>query len=198
MPHLRLATLHDTQQLLEIYAPYITDTAISFEYKIPSSADFRARIAKICTVYPYFVWEQAGILLGYAYANRQMERVAYQWNAELSIYLRPDAVGHGLGTSIYSALLELLRLQGYKTAYGCVALPNAASEALHQKLGFHSVGVWHQTGYKNKKWQNVGWFEKQLAPYEINPAPPVPITQLSEQTIHSIFRQYEIPDQTNV
>lgn len=191
MARLRLVTLQDTEELLQIYAPYITDTAVSFEYEVPSVDAYRARIEEICAHYPYLVLEEDGRLLGYAYAHRQMDRAAYQWNTELSVYLRPEVTGRGLGTALYSALLELLRLQGFKTAYGCVAIPNVASEALHEKLGFHPAGVWSLTGYKNGQWQNVGWFEKQLAPYDPDPVPPTPITQMPEDAIRAVLSQYE-------
>ncbi len=191
MPHLRLVTLNDTAELLSIYAPYITDTAVSFEYEVPTLEAYRERIREIAGHYPYLVWEENGHILGYAYAHRQMDRAAYQWNTELSVYLRPEATGKGLGTKLYGALLELLRLQGFKTAYGCVAIPNAASEALHYKLGFHDAGVWHLTGYKNGAWQDVGWYEKQLAPYDADPVPPTSITKMDEAVIRAALEKFE-------
>ena len=136
MAPIRMATLQDAEKILAIYAPYVKNTAVSFEYDVPSLPDFEARMQGIMAFYPYLVWEEGGRILGYAYAHRHQERKAYQWNAELSIYLHPDATRRGLGSKLCLALLDLLRLQGVKTAYSCVTLPNAASEALHAKMGF--------------------------------------------------------------
>lgn len=174
---LRFAVPEDVKALLRIYAQYI-DTNITFEYVLPSEEEFAERICSFSQVYPYLVCEENGRIVGYAYAHRLQERAAYQWNAELSIYIDRDARSHGLGRRMYTALTALLRLQGVKTAYAIVTLPNERSEHLHDGMGFVRIGVMHNTGYKNGEWHDVAYFEKALAPYENDPRPVVPISEI--------------------
>lgn len=187
---LRFATPGDAQALLDIYARYI-DTPITFEYELPSREEFARRISSTLERYPYLVAEEEGKALGYAYAHPERERAAYQWNTELSVYLAPEAVGRGIGTALYTALMELLRLQGAKTAYGVVTAPNPASEGLHRSLGFRLLGVHRNTGFKNGVWYDVLWFEKSLADYEADPKPVVPVGRLSEQEICRILNNLQ-------
>ena len=116
---LRFAAPEDVSALLSIYERYIS-TPITFEYTLPSLEEFARRVASVQTFYPYLVAEENGELLGYAYAHRIAERAAYRWGAELSIYLRPDAVRRGLGKQLYQSLIALLRLQGVRTAWSPV------------------------------------------------------------------------------
>lgn len=190
---LRFATEKDCRSLLAIYAQYI-DTAVTFECRLPSEEEFAGRIRAIACNYPYLACEEQGRIVGYAYAHRQMEREAYQWNAELSIYLDRAFTSQGLGRRLYGALLELLRLQGVKTVYGGVTLPNAGSEELHRALGFQLLGIYHHTGFKCGKWHDVGWFEKALAPYADNPPPVLPVHRLDEKQRACILRTFEQPD----
>lgn len=184
---LRFATLDDAAALLAIYAPYI-GTPVTFEYTVPSLADFRGRIETISGDYPYLVWEEDGVILGYAYAHRHMERAAYQWNAELSVYLDGYARGRGLGTKLYAALIELLKLQGIRNVFGCVTLPNERSEALHRAMGFELVGKYSMAGYKNDRWRDVGWFQKQIAAYDDPPAPLVRFRDIDAAAVEDILR----------
>ena len=184
--HLRFATPADSPALLDIYAQYI-DTPITFEYALPSQAAFANRISDILTTYPYLVCEESGRILGYAYAHRQQEREAYQWNAELSIYLDRTAQSKGLGRRLYRTLLALLQLQGVKTVYGLVTTPNERSERLHLGLGFHCLGIFRNTGYKNDRWHDVTWFEKSLAPYDPAPGPVLPVHQLPPEQVRQLL-----------
>lgn len=181
MPHIRLATIADSDVILAIYAPYI-ETPITFEEEVPSPDEFRARTASILTKHPYLVAEdEHGTLLGYAYAHPLRERAAYQWLNELSVYLAPEAKGNGLGTALYTALLELIAAQGVKAAYGVVTYPNAASDALHTHLGFELA--WHQkhSGYTCGTWHDMSWYVKELAGFEDNPTAPLPFPELLAQ-----------------
>lgn len=171
----RFATEADGPALLAVYAQYI-DTSITFEYTLPTAEEFTGRIRDISRVYPYLVLERDGVPVGYAYAHRSREREAYDWVAELSIYLDRSATGQGLGKRLYSLLMDLLAMQGLKTAMGCVTVPNAASEALHAALGFTRVGLSPCAGYKAGAWRDVSWFEKALGPYDVPPAPLLPIS----------------------
>lgn len=184
---IRFASPEDSQALLDIYRQYI-DIDITFEYTLPTQEEFAQRISSTLERYPYLVCQEEGAVLGYAYAHPERERAAYQWNAELSIYLAPDAVGRGVGKRLYGALIELLRLQGVKTVYGVVTAPNPASEGLHRALGFRLLGVHRSAGYKNGRWLDVLWFERGIAPYDPDPAPVTPIRQLAPERVHSALR----------
>ena len=190
---IRFAAPDDAAALLRIYAQYI-ETTITFEYTLPTEQTFSERIASISSVYPYLVCEEGGRAVGYAYAHRQMEREAYQWNAELSIYLDPAAVGKGTGRRLYRALLDLLALQGVRTVYGVVTSPNPASEALQKSLGFRLIGVHKNTGYKAGQWRDVLWFEKSLAPYDADPQPVLPFCQLDQQQVDRVLAAYSHED----
>ena len=124
--NLRFADEHDAAACLAIYAQYI-DTSITFETALPSEDEFAGRIRSYGAVYPWLIAEEEGKILAYAYAHRAQERAAYDWNAELSVYVSKNAAGRGLGTRLYRALLALLKEQGVRTAYGVVTMPNDAS-----------------------------------------------------------------------
>lgn len=183
---IRLARPEDSAALLAIYGQYI-HTPITFEYDLPSLDKFTQRVSSTLQNYPYLVWEENGALLGYAYAHLERERKAYQWNTELSIYLDAAATGRGLGRTLYTTLMDLLVLQGVKTAYASVTRSNPASEALHRSLGFRLLGVHQNTGYKDGAWYDVLWFEKALASYDPEPAPVLPFPQLPPQTVQGVF-----------
>ena len=184
---LTLASPSDAPALLEVYGQYI-QTPITFEYVLPTAEEFACRVASILEAgYPYLVCREGDRILGYAYAHRHMERAAYQWDAELSIYLSSSAAGRGLGRTLYRALMELLTLQGIKTVYGLVTLGNPASQGLHRSLGFRLIEVHRSTGYKNGVWHDVQWFEKSLAPYDPDPQPVIPLPQLPEKTVQDVL-----------
>ena len=166
----RFATVQDSATLLEIYAQYI-ETPITFECALPTEQAFADRIHRIVQEYPYLVWEDdSGRVLGYAYAHRQMERAAYQWNAELSIYLDRAHTSQGWGKKMYLALMDLL--------------------ALHACLGFQRLGTYHNTGYKCGRWHDVAWFEKALSPYEYAPRPIVGIQAVPQAEKDAVLRKY--------
>lgn len=183
---IRFAKPDDSAALVKIYAQYI-NTPITFECVLPTEREFSERIAGISGFYPYLVCEEYGGIIGYAYAHRHMEREAYQWNAELSVYLEPSFICRGLGKRLYTILIEILKLQGIKTVYGGVTVPNEKSEALHNALGFQVLGTYHNAGYKNGKWHDVMWFEKAIAPYEISPKPIVAIGCIPEEQLRNII-----------
>lgn len=185
----RFARAEDAPALLSVYAQYI-DTPVTLETELPSAAEFRARVEEISSFYPYLVLEEEGKIVGYAYAHRQMERAAYGWNAELSVYLDGAHLSRGIGKKLYSALMEICALQGIKTVYAGVTLPNAQSEGLHESLGFHRLGVYRNTGFKNGAWHDVAWFEKQISPYDVPPAPVRPVTEIggsAEKVLQKYF-----------
>lgn len=159
---IRLAKVEDATSLVTIYAPYVQKTAITFEYEVPSVAEFQSRIEKTLEKYPYLVAEEEGQILGYAYASTYYGRTAYDWAVELSVYLHPDARGRGLGSQLYDQLEDLLEKQGYLRFLACIALPNDASIHLHKKRGYVQVGHFPKIGYKFDQWHDVVWFQKTL------------------------------------
>jgi phosphinothricin acetyltransferase len=145
---IRLAQETDAAEILKIYDTYVKETVITFECETPSLDEFRDRIKEISSDYPYVVCVSDEKIIGYAYAHRQMERAAYQWNAELSVYIDKIFFRRGVGKALYSALIEILRMQNVRNVYGGVTSPNENSEKLHEYFGFRKLGVYHNTGYK--------------------------------------------------
>lgn len=173
---LRFATPKDAPALLAVYHQYI-DTSVTFEYALPTVEEFRGRIENISQDYPYLVWDEDGMILGYAYAHRFHERAAYQWCAELSVYLDKSTHGKGLGTKLYTALMDILRLQGVRNVFGCITFPNDKSIALHEAMGFELVARYRDAGYKSGCWHDVVWYEKSIAP---SAEPPAPIKSIQD------------------
>ena len=186
---LRFARPDDAEALLAIYDQYI-ETPVTFEYELPSPEEFRRRITSISRDYPYLVYEADGKPAGYAYAHRHMERAAYQWNAELSVYLDRSCHGFGLGTKLYNTLMDILRLQGVRNVFGCVTLPNGKSEALHESLGFVRVGTYSMAGYKCDSWRDVCWYQKQIADYDAPPKPFRGIRDLEPRLLQRLLDEY--------
>ncbi len=187
---IRLVCKKDCSEILNIYSQYI-DTKITFEYTLPSIEEFEQRISEITKFYPYLVCEENGKIIGYAYAHRQAQRIAYQWNAELSVYIDKNYTSKGIGKTLYNILIKILRLQKIKTVYGCVTIPNEKSEKLHFSLGFKEAGIHRNTGFKNGKWHDVKWFEKQIAPYDTTPDFPISINKITKKDIESIINSFE-------
>lgn len=185
--HIRFAAEEDAKALLAIYSQYI-DTPVTFEYDLPTEEEFAARIRDTIREYPYLVWEDGEKIVGYAYAHRHRERAAYQWNAELSIYLDREYTARGAGKKLYGMLIDILRLQGIRTVYGNVTVPNEKSERLHLSMGFQPAGLWHDAGYKNGAWHDVAWFEKPIAPCGKDPAPFLPVRELPPAKLAEILR----------
>lgn len=185
---IRFAEISDAPSLLAIYSQYI-ETAITFEYSLPNASEFEKRIENIIETYPYLVLEEDEKIIGYAYAHKYMERAAYQWNAELSIYLDKSHVSKGFGKKLYLVLIEILKAQGVKTVYSLITSPNIKSEKLHRSLGFRNVGMYHNVGYKSGEWRNVSIFEKQIGEYSINPNPIVSIKEIGFDIIEKIINE---------
>lgn len=186
---IRFAAKEDSSFLLKIYSQYI-ETPITFEYTLPSEEEFANRIKEITKEYPYIICEDGDKIVGYAYAHRQMERTAYQWNAELSVYIDKNFTSKGIGKKMYTILLEILKLQGVKNVYGGVTEPNEKSRNLHVSLGFRQLGTYRNTGYKCGRWLDVTWFEKQISDYDKNPSQFIPVTKIQPEKIQKIFYQF--------
>ena len=159
---IRFAKPSDARSLLDIYAPYVENTAITFEYEVPTIEDFATRIAKTLEKYPYLVAEEDGVVVGYAYASTYYARAAYDWAVELSVYVSQDARGQGVGSKLYDALEDLLEQIGYIHFLACISLPNEASLALHRKRGYQQVAHFPKIGYKFNRWHDIVWLQKSL------------------------------------
>lgn len=167
---IRKVRIDDVKRLLEIYEQYI-DSSITFECHLPTTQEFKDRIETFSAEYPYLVCEDEGRVVAYAYAHKLFEREAYQWNAELSIYIDQSCTGHGIGKRMYEELIRVLQEMGVKKVYGIVTIPNEPSERLHESLGFQRVWVHEHGGYKNDSWHDVAWFEKNIGTFEESPKP---------------------------
>ena len=182
----RFATTPDAEALVVIYAPYILNTAITYEYEIPSVAEFARRIETYSAKYPYLVAELNGTPVGYAYACPLGSRPAFDWSAEAAIYIREDCKGMGVGKALYEKLEEILKAMGIRTMTAAVApvghedpyLTNA-SLAFHLRMGFVPVGTFHHAGCKFGRWYDLTWLEKEIGEYEGDPPHP--------KTIHEVM-----------
>ena len=159
---IRLAKPSDARSLLDIYAPYVEKTAITFEYEVPTVEDFANRVEKTLEKYPYLVAEEDGVVLGYAYASTYYARAAYDWAVELSVYVSLDSRGQGVGTKLYDALEYLLDQMGYVHFLACISLPNEASLTLHRKRGYQQVAHFPKIGYKFNRLHDIVWLQKSL------------------------------------
>ena len=193
---IRLASADDADGIRAVYAPFVS-TPVTFEEEVPSCEAYRERIVRICEKYPCLVAEEGGRIVGFAYAHELRERIAFQWNAELSVYLAPAAQGRGAGSRLYAALIELLRLTGIKAVYGVVTSPNPASERLHRAFGFALMGVQPHAGFTCGAWHDVAWYVREIAPFEDAPAPPAPFPAYAsahpDQVSELIARANEMP-----
>ena len=175
---IRFANSGDAQAILNIYAPYIEKTAITFEYEVPSLAEFSARIEEIQKKYPWIVYEEDGKILGYAYGGPEYTRAAYQWTVETSVYLAEEARGKGIGTALYEKILDILKKQNFCLCYVLINDDNEASVKMHEKFGFRTIGLRKNCGYKFEKWHSVVIMEKQLNEFAVPPKPVIPIGKL--------------------
>ena len=171
---IRIATEADVPEILAIYAPYILTTTHTFEYEVPSEAEFLARFRAVTRRFPWLVWEEEGRILGYAYGSAPFERAAYRWMAEDSVYLRPEAAGRGIGTQLCNALERILRYQGYRRIYAIITSENSHSLDFHRKLGYKFLAKFPNCGFKFGRWLGVVWMMKIIRDDAMPGPMPVP------------------------
>ena len=166
-------TIEDAEELLSIYAPYVRDTAISFEYEIPALSEFQDRISNIISSLPYIKAMDNKRILGYAYASKFKARKAYDWSVEVTIYVRKSARRKGIGKNLYNALEKSLQDIGVLNMNACIAVPqnddphlNNDSRYFHEKMGFRFVGTFHNSGYKFNTWYDMIWMEKMIGEHQ--------------------------------
>ena len=176
---IRMANPADAQALLNIYAPYVINTAITFEYDVPSVEEFASRIAHTLEKYPYLIAEEGGNILGYAYASPFHDRPAYDWAVETSIYVDQNIKHRGIGRKLHDALESTLREQGILNMNACIAYPPEEDEHLdknsvefHTHMGYRLVGEFYKCGYKFNRWYNMVWMEKMIGEHLSDQKPP--------------------------
>lgn len=167
-----LAAGLDATACAGIYAPYVRDTAVSFETVPPSVTEMAQRMSDAQRLHAWLVAEIGGTVIGYAYAHNFAARPSYRWSCETSVYLDVDHRRSGVGTALYSQLLQRMVARGYRTALAGVTLPNTASDALHRAIGFEPVGVYRNVGWKHGSWHDVAWYQKDLGPMTDPPGEP--------------------------
>ena len=177
---IRAAEKADVPAMLAIYAPYVLETTVTFEYAVPTLLEFEGRFSAVTEKLPWLVWEEAGAVLGYAYASLPFTRAAYAWCAEPSIYLRSDARGRGIGKRLYAALESILLELGYVVSYAIITGENAPSLAFHYALGYRKCGELVNSGQKFGRWLDVYWLEKRLNSVETPRNSPIPWKEFSK------------------
>ncbi|MEH2449177.1 MAG: arsinothricin resistance N-acetyltransferase ArsN1 family B [Nostoc sp.] len=180
---IRLANESDALKMLAIYAPVVRETSISFEIEPPSETEFQGRIKNYQQQMPWLVCQINGELLGYAYATPYRTRAAYQWSVESSVYVNVEHRRKGVAKALYSSLFQLLHLQGFYNVFAAIALPNPASVAVHEAIGFSPVGVFCRVGYKFSEWHDVGWWQLSLQQQPLPVNPPLSLLELQKLSL---------------
>jgi phosphinothricin acetyltransferase len=171
-PNVRVASRQDAVACAVIYAPYVTDTAISFETDPPSPSEMAGRIDAISRTHAWLVLEDAGRVVGYAYGALFNRRPAYRWACEVSVYIEPGRRRTGAGRALYEALFPALVDRGYRVAVAGMTLPNDASVGLHRAMGFEPVGTFRRIGFKHGSWHDVAWVQRFIGGGEDPPPEP--------------------------
>lgn len=193
---IRTASAADTEQLLNIYEPYVRNSAITFEYDVPTPEEFEERIRHTLKKYPYLVAECDGEILGYAYTGPFKGRAAYDWAVETTIYLREGKKKIGIGKKLYQALEEVSRIQNILNLNACIGYPEAEDEYLdknsaqfHEHMGYRLVGEFYKCGCKFGRWYNMVWMEKIIGEHVPNPKPMIPFSELNPDTVNHLLER---------
>lgn len=183
---LRAATETDAEALLGIYSYYVENTAITFEWDVPSVEEFRTRIHNITQKYPYLVAEKDGVIVGYAYANTFRTRAAYSWTVETSIYVNKDCRRGGIGKLLLVELEKQLKSQNVLNVYACITSKEIEDEYsthdsihFHDKMGYKKIGEFKNSGLKFNRWYDVVFMEKMLGDHTANPEEVIPFPEIN-------------------
>lgn len=182
MQSIRLATVDDAEQIQAIYAPFCEGSPITFETQAPTVEEMGYRIAKLLQQYPWLVYHRDNEILGYVYAAPHHERAAYQWSVNVSVYIHEKARRIGIGRALYTSLFEVLKVQGYYSAYAGITQPNPASMKLHEAMGFQHAGTYTNAGYKCDSWHDVVWLGLSLQQPIANPKSPISIQEIKKNS----------------
>ena len=183
---IRMATPDDAEKILAVYAPYILETGITFEYEVPTVEAFRGRIENVLKKYPYLVAERNGEIIGYSYANPLGERAAFSRAAETVLYVKKDARGGGIGSRLYGELEAMLKKQNVTNICACIAYREQEDETLthaspkfHAACGYKKIGHFTKCGYKFGRWYDLIWMEKFIGEHRDDPPEFVPVTEIA-------------------
>ncbi len=175
---IRLAERKDVAGIIDIYKPYILETAVTFDEEVPSEEEMWARVQAIQKEHPYLVCIIDGQVAGYAYYSAYRSRASYRWAKEISVYIHPRFRKNKVGSALYSALFEIARAQGIFTLLAIITIPNEASIGFHEKLGFVKCAEFKNIGFKLGEWRTVGWWQCNLFDDQKKPGEIVPLTEI--------------------
>jgi L-amino acid N-acyltransferase YncA len=181
-PVIRPAETSDAAAVVSIYAPYVLETAVSFETEPPTAATMLQRISGTLQTHPWFVAESSGGVVGYAYAGKHNQRAAYRWTVDVTVYVDSQKRRSGVGGALYRVLLETLRQQGFRSAFAEIVLPNPGSVRLHERAGFKSIGVHKDIGFKLGRWHDIDYWRLGLSDGAAPPSEPIPFATFKETT----------------
>ena len=189
---IRFAEENDSNEILDIYTPYILNTPITFEYDRPDEEEFKNRIVKTKKLYPYLVYTIDSRIIGYAYASQYKNRKAYDYTAEISIYIKEGYKGKHIGQNLYMSLIEILKLQNLQLLYACITIhPTLKSSDFHKKLGFKEIGYFEKSGFKDGQWYDTAWYSLEIGDFKPNPKEFIPINKINKEKLNKIYRKYE-------
>lgn len=189
MTEIRIAKKEDAASMLDIYAPFILNSGITQETEVPYVENFQQRIITTLEERPWLVCLIDNEIAGYAYAGKHRERKGYQWCTEPSVYISQKFYRYGIANALYTALFEILNLQHYVNAYAVITLPNEKSVTFHEKFGFSYLATYKNIGYKLGQWHDVGWWQKKINEYVLNPIPPLKLSDLDEVSVKQILEK---------
>jgi phosphinothricin acetyltransferase len=169
-----IASVFDGPQIHAIYAPAVSELPTSFETEVPGVDEIVRRIDQTLANYPYLVADRNGEVISYVYARRWRARPAYDWDVEITVFVKDGVQGKGVGRAMYTALTRLLAAQGYVNAMAAITVPNEASTSFHESMGFHRAGSFPASGFKLDTWHTVEFWWLQLADIPDEPQPPIP------------------------
>jgi phosphinothricin acetyltransferase len=188
---IRPALPSDASGILEIYAPFISNTTVSFETEVPTIEDFTKRVMMNQESWPWLVYESDGVIGGYAYASKHRERAAYQWGVESSVYLADGFLQKGIAMKLYQTLFHILEYQGCRNVYAGITLPNEKSVRFHEKMGFKKIADYTNIGYKFNRWNTVRWYQLQLNNYTDPPAPFIKWNEIELKNRQAVIGKLE-------
>jgi len=177
-PRIRLASAGDAEAIAAIYRPVVETTSISFETIAPDRDEMAKRLAGTLASHPWLVCDVDGRVAGYAYAAKHRVRAAYQWSVDTSVYVDPAWHRSGVGRGLYRSLFAVLGAQRFCNAFAGIALPNPASVALHEAVGFEPLGVYRRVGFKLGAWHDVGWWQLTVGTRVSMPTAPRPVAEI--------------------
>lgn len=163
----------DCPQILDIYRPFIEKGGVTFETETPSLEQFQQRLDGIAAAYPFWVVEEDGKVITYAYACRHRERAAYRWIVETSVYVHADYYHQGLGRKVYQQLFDTLKERHFMWAFAGITLPNESSMKLHEQFNFEPLALYENAGWKQGQWHDVAWLKRSINPPTTPPIEPI-------------------------